>query len=457
MKEQSAIGVHGLGKCYRFYARPIDRLVQGMVGRGRRLHEEFWALRGIDLEIGRGETVGIVGRNGSGKSTLLQLIAGTLTPTEGSIEVRGRVAALLELGSGFNPDFTGRENVRLYASVLGLSADEIDAGFDRMVDFAEIGEFIDQSLRTYSTGMCMRLAFAVSICVEPDVFIIDEALSVGDAAFQRKCHARIERLKRRGTTILFVSHATGSVVELCDRAVLLENGRRILSGPPKPVVSLYQKLLYAPGVHRAAVVEEIAAADRDGVPAEAGGHDPGRPMAMDDRDAGTAERLEPTPAPSSAIEYPSRGARIQDPKIFNAAGRQVNVLVAGQEYIYSYEVKFDRDCAGVRFGMMIKNIAGVELFGMASHAHGESIPCVQAGHTCRVEFRFIALLQRGAYFMNAGCTSVYEQHGFLHRIVDALMFRVEPVSSRVMAGYADLSVEPACRITTAADSVEVAA
>jgi len=441
MNGDFAIRVTGLGKCYRIYNRPIDRLLQGVIGRSRARHAEFWALQALDMEIACGETVGIVGRNGSGKSTLLQLIAGTLTPTTGSVEVRGRLAALLELGSGFNPDFTGRENVRLNASVLGLSGLQIDACFDQIVEFSELHPFIDQPVRTYSSGMSMRLAFAVAISIDPDVLIVDEALSVGDAAFQRKCFARIEQLKSQGTTILFVSHAPGSIVELCDRAILLEGGHRLLSGRPKPVVSLYQKLLYAPPGHQASIIEEIRECDRGDSPDS----DPSDRSARET--VHSLERYEDMPLSASAMQYPERGARILEPKILNDAGRQVNVLSAGREYTYTYEVRFEHDCAAVRFGMMIKSIAGVELFGMASHSHGDSIAAVPAGSTYRVEFRFIARLQPGFYFMNAGCASLYED-GFLHRLVDAVMFRVESASTRMMGGYADLSIEPACRYTT---------
>lgn len=222
MSSEHAIVVSCLSKCFHIYDTPRDRLLQ-MLARGRRqYYREFWAMRDVSFTIGKGETVGIVGRNGSGKSTLLQLICGTLNPSGGEIQTHGRIAALLELGSGFNPEFSGRENVYMNAAVLGLSREETEARFAEIEAFAEIGEFIDQPVKTYSSGMMVRLAFAVAINVDAQVLIVDEALAVGDELFQRKCYARIEALKQKGATILFVSHSGGTVIELCDRALLLD-------------------------------------------------------------------------------------------------------------------------------------------------------------------------------------------------------------------------------------------
>lgn len=243
----SMIHVRGLCKTFRIYRRPADRLWEAFGTKCR--HTRVEALRAMDLEIMRGETVGIVGRNGSGKSTLLQLIAGTLQPTSGQVVVRGRIAALLELGSGFNPDFSGRENVFLNGQVLGLRRREIESRFEKILEFADIGDFIDQPVRTYSSGMLVRLAFAAAINADPEVLIIDEALAVGDEAFQRKCFARIEQLKAAGSTILFVSHSVASVMQLCDRAVLLDSGRHLLTASAKDVVTLYQAILNLSLIH----------------------------------------------------------------------------------------------------------------------------------------------------------------------------------------------------------------
>jgi lipopolysaccharide transport system ATP-binding protein len=250
-----AIRVAGVSKCYRIYDRPQDRLKQALSGRACALvkwlysgwspplyYREFWALSDVSFSVGRGEAVGIVGRNGAGKSTLLQIIAGTLTPTTGTVEINGKVAALLELGSGFSPDFTGRENVYLNASLLGLSREETDARFDDIAAFADIGAFIDQPVKTYSSGMLVRLAFAVQTVVEPQILIVDEALAVGDMFFQAKCMVRLRRLMSDGVTILFVSHDIGTVRQLCSKATLLNGGRIVDHGPVQRVTDHYQRL-----------------------------------------------------------------------------------------------------------------------------------------------------------------------------------------------------------------------
>src|SRR6185437_5576895 len=225
----------------------------------RAYFNEFWALRDVNFDVKRGETVGIVGRNGSGKSTLLQMICGTLTPTQGSVSIRGRVAALLELGAGFNPEFTGKENVRLSGLLYGLSDEELRERYQAILDFAEIGEFIDQPVKSYSSGMYVRLAFAVAINVSPEILVVDEALSVGDEGFQRKCFARIDAIRDSGATVLFVSHSASTIVDLCDRAILLDRGELLAQGTPRHVVSRYQKLLYAPADRAGQIREEIRA------------------------------------------------------------------------------------------------------------------------------------------------------------------------------------------------------
>lgn len=239
MCSELAIRAQGLGKCYQIYDQPRDRLLQLFRPRGKQRYREFWALKDVSLDIRKGEALGIIGRNGSGKSTLLQLICGTLGATTGSLSSHGRVAALLELGSGFNPEFSGRENVYLNGAVLGLKRAEIDARFDEITAFAGIGEFIDRPTKTYSSGMLVRLAFAVSVCVEPDILIVDEALAVGDASFQFKCLERLDRLTRQGMTLLFVSHDMSMVKRFCTRALYLRDGEIRASGAPETIAELY--------------------------------------------------------------------------------------------------------------------------------------------------------------------------------------------------------------------------
>jgi lipopolysaccharide transport system ATP-binding protein len=253
MSSEIAIKVENLSKCYQIYEAPRDRLKQFVLPRVQRLvglprkdyFREFWALKEISFNVRKGETVGIIGKNGSGKSTLLQMICGTLNPTSGSIETRGRIAALLELGSGFNPEFTGRENVYMNAAVLGLSKEEADARFDEIAAFADIGQFIDQPVKTYSSGMQMRLAFAVSVCVEPEILVVDEALAVGDMAFQQKCFQRLADLRENGTTILMVSHDIMLIRNHCGHAIYLDAGIVKWAGDAETVGEAYVQDMYA--------------------------------------------------------------------------------------------------------------------------------------------------------------------------------------------------------------------
>lgn len=440
------IRVSGLSKCYQIYSRPQDRLRQAIMPRLQRLagrrpacyFQDFWALRELSFEVGRNETVGIVGRNGSGKSTLLQLICGTLSPTTGKIETHGRIAALLELGTGFNPEFTGRENVYLNAAVLGLSQDEIRTRFDAIAAFADIGPFIDQPVKTYSSGMAVRLAFSVAINVEPDILVVDEALAVGDELFQRKCFSRIEALKASGTTVLFVSHSGSTVVELCDRAILLEGGELLAMGSPRHVVGHYQKLLYAPPDRRPALLDEIRTSGSAPPP-------PGMHLAP----AAQVEALHPEMEtaffdanlkPLSTLSYESMGALIETPRITTEADEPVNCLVRGQTYRFRYGVRFTRGATQVRFAMLIKTMTGMAVSGAKSAPSlGESLSFIEAGAYLEAEFEFVCRLNPGTYFLNAGVLGTDGgEEFFLHRLVDACAFRVLPVAGDTATEIANL-------------------
>lgn len=461
MSSEAAITLRGVAKTYRIYGKPHHRLLQGLpwIG-GTRWFTEFQALRRIDLQVAPGETVGIIGRNGSGKSTLLQIICGTLNPTHGEVVVNGRIAALLELGAGFNPEFTGRENVFLNGAVLGLSRAEMEARLEAILAFADIGDFVDRPVKTYSSGMYIRLAFAVAISIEPSVLIIDEALSVGDEAFQRKCFARIEALKDSGCTILFVSHSAGSIVQLCDRAVVIDDGEDIYTGPPKDAVALYQRLLYAPEDRRREIRAEIlgAAPGVDGTGEAASQRLDQHPPFVEHNDLSGAERFDGDMQAESTVELMTHGARIVHPHFRNQAGREVNVLIPDGEYTYTYDVVFERDARNVHFGMMIRSLAGVDLFGMASHAEGEGIELVSAGSRYTVRFKLRSGLLPGTYFTNAGVMGILDdgESRFLHRILDALMFKIEvKVTNRRKAGFYDLALEPACEFVETQRSREV--
>ncbi len=243
MDNNIVINAQNLGKCYQIYARPVDRLKQSLWRHKKKFYREFWALRDITLQVKQGETLGIIGSNGSGKTTLLQMICGTLWPTVGHVSVRGRIAALLELGAGFNPEFTGRENVYMNAAVMGLNRKEIDSRFDDIAEFADIGQFMEQPVKVYSSGMYLRLAFATAVHVSPDILVVDEALAVGDTRFQQKCISKIREFCERGT-VLFVTHNSSVVTELCSRAVWIEKGQVQMDDKPKMVVERYLQFMY---------------------------------------------------------------------------------------------------------------------------------------------------------------------------------------------------------------------
>jgi len=453
MSSEIAIRIQNLSKCYQIYDAPRDRLKQfvlpplrRMMGRSpEKYYHDFWALKDVSFEIKKGETVGIIGRNGSGKSTLLQMICGTLNPSGGSIQTHGRIAALLELGSGFNPEFTGRENVYMNAAVLGLSNKEIDSRFDFIVAFADIGNCIDQPVKTYSSGMMVRLAFAVAINVDPEILIVDEALSVGDELFQRKCFSRIEAIRASGATILFVSHSGSAIVELCDRAVLLDEGKKLAIGVPKLIVGRYQKLLYAPTDKRDIIREQIRRADECVVKSVS---EPEGTLSEDHltmkRIQEQLESFDPNLKPSSTIEYESHGAYIESPVVLTLSGQQVNNLVRGVNYRYIYTVKFVKSACNVRFGMLIKTTSGVELGGgVSANLVKDGLALVKAGSSYRVEFRFRCILNQGVYFLNAGVVGdVNGAETYLHRLIDIAMFRVQPDTENLATGIIDFGCYP---------------
>lgn len=458
MSSDAAIHVRGLSKAFPIYSKPHHRLLQMIApGPKERWFREFHALRNIDLNISRGETVGIVGRNGSGKSTLLQLICGTLTPSAGDIQVNGRIAALLELGAGFNPEFTGRENVFLNATVLGLKHAEIVDKFDEIAAFADIGDFIDQPVKSYSSGMYVRLAFAVAINVSPEILVVDEALSVGDEGFQRKCFARIDAIRDSGATVLFVSHSASTVVDLCDRAILLDRGELLTQGTPKHVVSRYQKLLYAPADRVAQIREEIRASSVERSDATKRSTTVGNDGASSTTDSAPVAVLEEERQPyweegmvsSSTVSYENRGAAIEAPHLQTLDGHKVNVLVPGGTYVYTYRVRLERALVNVRCGMMIRSITGIEVGGAATSQPYSGLPVVEAGEVINVRFRFRCLLAPGTYFLNAGVLATLgEGEEYVDRQIDVAMFRVMPAADRLATGFVDLDVVPQLSIAS---------
>jgi lipopolysaccharide transport system ATP-binding protein len=436
MSSNVAISLRNLSKAYQIYEKPSERFWQILLGEKRKHVRSFQALNNISLEIKRGEVVGVMGVNGSGKSTLLQLICGTLNPTSGIISVQGRISALLELGSGFNMEFTGKENVHLSAAIRGASSQEIAERYQEIIDFAQIGNFIDQPVKTYSSGMLVRLAFAVAINSDPDVLVIDEALTVGDELFQKKCFSRLEHLREQGITIFFVSHSGQQVVELCSRAILLDRGELLISGTPNEVYACYQKLIYSPVGTRTAVrqliLEGRTQLDSSGKREASSPHE----FYEEGFDSKNIQNV---------INYEPNGAQIVSSAIQNLDGILVNQLERGTQYKYVYKVKFNEDAFSVRFGTLIKSISGLELGGALSHNLNNDVNerHIKKGSILVVEYQFNCTLNPGVYFLNAGVQGVDRngQETYLHRIVHANAFRVLPTEKNIATALIDFGFE----------------
>ncbi|CAN5371554.1 ABC transporter ATP-binding protein [soil metagenome] len=415
LSDDLAIRARGLGKCFQIYEKPSHRLLQGLVGKRRTLYRDFWALRGIDIEVRRGETLGIVGRNGSGKSTLLQLIAGTLTPSTGEVMVRGRVAALLELGSGFNAEFTGRENVYLNASIFGLSRREIDERFDRIAAFADIGEFIEQPIRNYSSGMVMRLAFSVVAHVDADILIIDEALAVGDAFFTQKCMRFLREFKSTGT-LLFVSHDGGSVTGLCDRAIWLDHGTMRAQGSPKAVMNDYLEAFIAVREGRDGNVPAVSTPVREATRRI-------RDVRADVVDRSSLRNDIEVMAFEPSAGFGTGSAKIEEVVLTDADGRLLPMIVGGEAVTLEITAVALQSVRSPIIGFYFKDRLGQLLFGDNTHlgTDGESIE-LEAGQRVTARFGFdMPRLQQGEYFITAGIASGgFHQHVIQHWIHEAL-------------------------------------
>jgi lipopolysaccharide transport system ATP-binding protein len=451
--DEPAIKVNDLSKCYTIYRKPADRLKQSVISRVfqflgqplRTYYREFWALRNITLEVNKGETLGVIGRNGSGKSTLLQLVCGTLTPTAGTIETKGRITALLELGSGFNPAFTGRENIYLNGAILGLSQAEIEDRFEAIAAFADIGEFIEQPVKIYSSGMKVRLAFAVQAMVDPDILIVDEALAVGDERFQRKCIRRLEELKENGTSILFVSHSVQQIIELCDRALLLEQGQRLLIGNPVIVARAYQRLIFAKREDQSQIVKELKELDKTGGVRENAlpAHPPEEGLQSQpntDEKFSAKDFFESGMIPQSTEVYPIQGARLDSIRIFNAEWQEVNNLLAGREYYFEIRGTFLEERQSVFIGFNIRTKTNVVVTGHHYPSSNQYISNVKRGQKFRLTHKLKMDLISATYFAGAGIWSTTEP-ACMHRIIDAIMFQVLPKAKPRALGYVDLATQ----------------
>jgi lipopolysaccharide transport system ATP-binding protein len=395
-----------LSKCYQIYAHPRDRLMQALFHGHRNFYREFWALRDINLELPRGQTLGVIGRNGSGKSTLLQIICGTLAPTSGSVKATGRIAALLELGAGFHPDFTGRENVFLNARILGLTREQTEARFDQIAAFAEIGEFIDQPVKTYSSGMFVRLAFSVIAHVDADILVIDEALAVGDAFFTQKCMRFLRQFRETGT-IIFASHDAAAVLSLCDRALWLEAGRIRGLGPAKAVNEAYLAELFAD-------ISRQRAAPAD--PAD-------RPKSAPINAANSLSPFTGPPVhavPASSAAFGEGGARILGVDIMDAVGNALQVAQPGASVTVRIHFRALRPLAQPIAGFYLKDRLGPNLFGQnTALTYAQSPPPMVAGEERIALFAFdMPVLQAGQYMLAVaiaeGTLDQHVQHHWIH-------------------------------------------
>ncbi|TKI69925.1 ABC transporter ATP-binding protein [Sulfurimonas crateris] len=441
MTKNTAIKVQNLTKTYKLYDKPIDRLKESLHPLKKKYHRDFYALNDVSFEIKKGETVGIVGKNGSGKSTLLKIITGVLTPTSGKVSVHGKISAILELGAGFNPEMTGLENVYLNTSINGMSKKETDSKIKEIVEFAELGEFINQPVKTYSSGMKARLAFSVSISVEPDILIVDEALSVGDAAFARKCFAKMEEIRSRGATILFVSHSEGSVVALCNRAIWISNGKQIIDGTPKLVTGLYMKHINETKIDKAEIEKEYESLSKGEVETkkEEDMLVSESQSTIDNRQSTNSidEFYNPALKPTSTICYEEKGAKISDIKITTLDGREVNVLVQGGEYILSHKVDFAEKNNNVILGISLHTKQGVILVN--GHFPEQKKYHIINAKNVFVEWKFSCTVLEGEYFLTLGVMGI--DNKFMARIKDAYMFKVINNQNRQMRGLIDLNLK----------------
>ena len=401
--------VEGVSKQYRIYDRPGDRLKE-MATRGRwKTHREFWALRDVSFEVEPGTTFGIVGPNGCGKSTLLQIVAGTLQPTTGNIERHGRTAALLELGAGFNPQFTGVENVFMSASLMGFSHAETAAMLPAIEMFAEIGEFIHQPVKTYSSGMYVRLAFAAAISVKPQILIVDEALAVGDAVFQHRCMRRIREMQESGMTILLVSHDPNAIRALCSKALLLHEGRMEALGKPTDVLNRYQKLIMA----RETAYEE------------------NQPTTTPDE---TVE-VENLPPPSYTYRHGDGSAVITAVALLDATGQRVELVESGEELTVKVRVHFREELEAPVCGFLIRNRHGIHIYGTNTDLQQVNLGPVQSGESVEVSFNFNCWLAPDSYSLTIG---VHSLDGISFDWLDgALFFHV--LSASTMEGVTNLN------------------
>lgn len=411
-----AIRVNNVSKLYKLYDKPMDRLKESLGLSRKQMYKEHYALRNVSFDVHRGETVGIIGTNGSGKSTMLKIITGVLNPTEGDVQIQGRISALLELGAGFNMEYTGIENIYLNGTMMGFSKEEIDKKLDDILDFADIGDFVYQPVKTYSSGMFVRLAFAVSINIEPDILIVDEALSVGDVFFQVKCYHKFEEFKKMGKTILFVSHDLGSISKYCDRVILLNKGQKLSEGKPKQIVDEYKQILVK----------------HDDMPLDVQNKNIEQ---VDNTVWKSKLKLNP-----SLIEYGEKQAEIIDFAIIDDNGDITSNIQKNTEFTIKMKVKFNQKMQEPIFAFTIKDLQGTEVTGTNTMYEKIDTGSVEVGDIRVAEFKQNMNLQGRNYLLALGCVGFSNNRfNVYHRLYDVCNINV--ISDKNTVGFYDMNSE----------------
>ncbi|WP_415407447.1 ABC transporter ATP-binding protein [Sulfurovum sp. CS9] len=440
-----AISLKNVSKYYKLYNSPQDRLKESLSFSDKEYHKKFYATKNLNLEIKKGEIIGIVGKNGSGKSTLLKLITGVLTPNEGSIQVNGKISALLELGSGFNPEFTGMQNIFFYGTILGFSKKEMEEKLDDILAFADIGEFIDQPLKTYSSGMKSRLGFAVAVHIDPEILILDEVLAVGDILFKRKCYAKMEEFFKGGKTILYVSHDANSVNELCTRAIFLNDSNILLDDDAKTVTAFYQKYLFSNKETKKQIIDDLRQQST-----QKNTKEPQKNIAKTELKTATkrkkthsenniyfAEGLQS----ESLQKVQNHQVDIFDPKILNSDGEQVNMLIIDKTYYLTFIIKTPILIKQVSYGAQIKGLKG-DIIANASLKNANLLIDEMSKGEYKITWSFVCKLLPGTYLIDTSSTGiVYYEREVLCRVFDHLMFKVLGQSDLLYQGTVKLDQE----------------
>ena len=435
MAEDIAISVNDVSKMYKLYDNPMDRLKESLGLSRKKKYKEHYALNHVSFQVHKGETVGIIGTNGSGKSTILKIITGVLSPTGGEVSVNGRISALLELGAGFNGEYSGLENVYLNGSMIGFSREEIDGKLQSILDFADIGEFIHQPVKTYSSGMFVRLAFAVAINIDPEILIVDEALSVGDVFFQAKCYRKFEEFKEMGKTILFVSHDLSSIGKYCDRVVLLNKGEKLAEGGAKEMVNLYRRVLV--NQYDDADLEEGAENAEAGQDGQLTDGTAGENVSKKEHAGGGRAMKDSLNLNPKVLEYGSKLGEIVDFAIRDDTGMITNVIEKGKEFSVQMKVRFQADVNDPIFAFTLKDLKGTEITGTNTMYEHTPVKPQKAGDVREITFKQIMPLEAGEYMLCLGCTG-YKDGDFtvFHRLYDVCNLTV--ITDKKAVGYFDM-------------------